>query len=208
MRALVSRIATLLIVAGTGVGCGGSGSGTGPGGSVLTTFEVTPATAALFTVAPGNVVALSVVAKDQDDRPIGSGATGFSSDNDAIATVSNTGTITALTAGTAHITASLTAGSVTKTATTAVTSLVAPANAGVSAPALAFSPANVDVRAGGAVSWSIGSITHDITFSTPNSPVNIPALQDGLATRTFTTNGTFRYRCSIHAQMTGVVYVH
>jgi plastocyanin len=209
----ILRIPTLLIVAEIGVGCGDSGSGTGPGPgpepSVLTTLEVTPATATLFTVAPGNAVTLSVVAKDQDGQTMaGLGSPSFSSDNAAIATVSNDGTITAVAAGTVRITASLTAGGVTKTGTTTVTARVASASAAVVAPAIAFQPATVDVSAGGTVSWTFASIPHDVTFTTAGAPSDVPLLQDGSASRTFPNNGTFGYRCSIHPPMTGVVRVH
>ena len=46
MRALLSTLATLLLVAEAGTGCGGgeSGSGTGTSDGVFTTLEVTPAT--------------------------------------------------------------------------------------------------------------------------------------------------------------------
>ena len=195
-------IASVVITA-----CGDGGSG--PGDRVLTTLEVTPATAALFTVAPGNAVTLSVVAKDQDGQTmVGVGSPSFSSDNRAIADVSVDGTITAVAAGTARITASLTAGGVTKTGTTTVTAQVAPANAGVVAPGLAYQPATVDVRAGGTVSWTFGSIPHDVTFTTAGAPADVPELQDGSASRTFPNNGTFGYRCSIHPPMTGLVRVH
>src|SRR6266850_3279484 len=101
MQALWSRIATLLIVAGTGAGCGG-GDGSITGTSVLTTLEVTPATTTLFTVAPANTVTLSVVAKDQNGQTMASAGTPtFSSDNGAIADVGADGTITAVAAGTA-----------------------------------------------------------------------------------------------------------
>jgi plastocyanin len=205
MRALLSGIATLLIVAGTGVGCGGDG-GSGPGGGF--TVEVTPATATLFTVAPGNAVTLSVVAKDQDGQVmVGAGSPSFSSDNGAIATVSNDGTITAVATGTARVTASVTAGGVTKTATTTVTAQVAPANAGVVAPGLAFQPATGNVQAGGTVTWTFASIAHDVTFNA-GEPADVPALQNGSASRTFPNHGDFSYRCSIHPLMTGVVHVH
>jgi plastocyanin len=204
MRALLSRIATLLIVAETGVGCGGSG--TGP--SVFTTLEVTPATATLFTVAPGNAVTLSVVAKDQDGQTMGGvGSPSFSSDNGAIASVSVNGTITAVAAGTARITASLTAGGVTKKDTTRVTALVAPANAGVVAPGVVFQPATVDVSAGGTVTWTFESNGHQVTFTTPGAPADIPMFQNGSASRTFPNHGTFHYQCS-GPQMAGVVIVH
>ena len=210
MQTLLSRIATLLLVAGTGAGCGG-GSGTGPGSdpSVLTALEVTPATATLFTVAPGNTVALSVVAKDQDGQAMsGLGSPTFSSDNTAIANVSSAGTVTAVAAGTATITASLTAGGVTQTGTTTVTTRIPPATAAVTAPELAFQPVTVDVQAGGVVTWTFASIQHDVTFTSGGAPANIPALQGGSASRTFPTNGTFGYRCSIHPPMTGAVHVH
>lgn len=210
MRALLSRTATLLIVAGIGVGCGGGdGPGPGPGESVLTTVEVTPATATLFTVAPGNTVILAVVAKDQDGQTMtGAGSPTFSSDNGAVASVAGDGTVTALAAGTAGITASLTAAGVTKTGTTTVTAQAAPATAAVGTPSLAFSPATVDVSAGGAVTWTIGPITHNVSFTTAGAPADVPDLQDGSAARTFPTNGAFGYRCTIHPQMTGAVRVH
>jgi plastocyanin len=212
MRASLSSIATLLIVAGTGAGCGGDGeSGTGPppDTSVLTTVEVTPATATLFTVAPGNTITLSVVAKDQSGQPMsGLGSPSFSSENNAVASVSADGTITATGPGTSGITASLTAGGVTKTGTTTVTAQVAPASAGVSAPGVAFQPAAVDVQAGGAVSWTFASVPHNVTFTTAGAPANVPDLQDGSASRTFPTNGNFSYQCTIHPGMAGVVHVH
>ncbi len=205
MRALLSRITTLLIVAVAGAGCGDSG--TEP--NVLTTLEVTPATATLFTIAPGNAVALSVVAKDQHGQTmVGVGSASFSSDNSAIAAVSNNGTITAVAAGTARITASLTEGGVTRTGTTTVTAQVAPTSVGVDAPAIAFLPATVNVQAGGSVTWTFAAISHDVTFTTAGAPADVPAFQNGSDSRTFPNNGSFGYRCQIHPQMTGIVQVH
>ena len=209
MRALLSRIAPLLIVAGAGAGCGGSGSGTGPAPSVLTTVEVTPATATLFTVAPGNTATLAVVAKDQDGQTMaGLGSPSFSSDNGAVASVSGDGTITAAGAGTAGITASLTAGGVTKTGTTTVTVQVAGANAAVVTPTLAFDPVTVDVQAGGMVNWTFGSTPHTVTFTTGGAPADVPQLQNGSASRAFPNNGSFSYHCTIHPSMAGLVRVH
>jgi plastocyanin len=197
-------------MAGIGVGCGGGdGPGPGPSAPVLTTLEVTPATTTLFTVAPGNTAALTVVAKDQNGGTMsGLGSPSFSSANDAIASVSGDGTITAVAAGTAGITASLTTGGVTETGTSTVTVQVAPASEAVVAPALVFLPAAVDVSAGGSVTWTFGSIQHTVTFTTGGAPADVPALQDGSAARTFPSNGAFGYRCSIHPQMAGTVRVH
>jgi plastocyanin len=206
MRALLSRIATPLIVAGIGVACGGDG-GSGLGSSVLTTLEVTPTTATLFTVAPGNTVTLSVVAKDQDGGTM-SGSPSFSSDNSSIATVGADGTVTGVGAGSAGITASLTAGGVTKTATATVTVQAAATTVGVVAPAFEFQPGTVDVAAGGTVTWSFGSIHHTVSFTTAGAPESIPELQNGSAARIFSNNGSFGYRCLIHPEMTGLVRVH
>jgi plastocyanin len=207
MRALLLGIATLLIA---GIGCGGdSGDGPGPTQSVLTTVEVTPATATLFTVAPGNTVMLTVVPKDQDGQVVAdAGAASFSSDNDAIATVSDNGVITAVGAGTAHITVSLTADGVTKAGTSAVTVQAAPANAAVVTPTLAFQPGTVDVQAGGTVNWTFGSTPHTVTFTTGGAPADVPQLENGSASRAFPTSGSFSYHCTIHPQMVGAVRVH
>src|SRR3954471_8599605 len=142
MRSL-SGITALLI--GAVAGCGGGDGAVEPTptptptGSVLTTLEVSPLAHPLFTVAPGNTVKLSVVAKDQNAKVITpAAAPTFSSDNGAIATVGSDGTISAVSAGTAGITASLTEGGVTKTGTTSVTAQVAPASAAVQAPGHIF----------------------------------------------------------------------
>jgi plastocyanin len=206
MRTLLSKIAIPLIVAGTGIACGGDG-GSGLGSNVLTTLEVTPATATLFTVAPGNTITLSVIAKDQDGATM-SGSPSFSSDNGSVAAVGADGTITAVGPGSAGVTASLTAGGVTKTATATVTVQVAAAAAGVVAPEFEFQPAAVDVAAGGTVTWSFGSIHHTVSFTTAGSPESIPVLENGSASRTFPTNGSYAYRCAIHTQMAGLVRVH
>jgi plastocyanin len=211
MRALLTTISTLLIFAEIGVACGGGGDGTGPGPNppVFTTLAVTPGTATLFTVAPGNAVALTAVPKDQNGQTIaGLGSATFSTDNAAVAGVGADGTATAAAAGTALITASLTAGGVTKTGTSTVTVQVAPATTGVFAPEFEFQPPAADVSAGGIVTWTFGPIHHTVTFSDANAPDDVPELQDGSASRTFPTNGSFNYRCSIHPSMAGVVRVH
>ena len=174
---------------------------------MLTTVVVTPATATLFTVAPGNAATLTVVAKDQNGQAM-VGTPSFSSDNGAIADVSVGGTVTAVAAGTAHITASLTSGGVTKEGTTTVTVQVAAANAGVVTPTLAFQPPTADVQAGGTVNWTFGSTPHTVTFTSGGAPADVPQLQDGSASRVFPTNGSFSYHCTIHPSMTGVVRAH
>ncbi len=210
MRAYLLRIAAVPAIAAAAGGCGGGDSGgSGPEPLVLTTVEVTPATTTLFSVSPGNVVTLSAVPKDQNSATMtGLGSPSFSSQNEAVATVANDGTVTAVAAGSTEITASLTAGDVTETGTATVTVQVAPATAGVSTPGFVFQPVSADVSAGGTVTWTFGTIHHDVTFSTAGSPSNIPLVENGSASRTFPDNGVFQYSCSIHPGMAGSVRVH
>jgi plastocyanin len=211
MPTLSSRVLSLLILTATGAGCGGGDGGGGivDPASVLTTLEVTPASAALFTAAPGNTVTLAVVAKDQNGQTMANAGTpSFSSENSAIAEVADDGTVTAKGPGITRITASLTANGVTKTASTTVTAQVAPPNASVTAPAIQYVPPTVDVQQGGAVTWTFGPVPHTVTFTTTGAPQNVGELQDGSAARTFPASGSYHYRCDIHPSMTGLVHVH
>ena len=202
MRGLLSRLAILLLAA---AGCGG----TGPDDSVLTAVEISPAEAALFTTAPGNTVALTVVGKDQRGEIMaGVGSATFGSDDPAVATVSGDGSVTAVGAGTTQVTASLTAGGVTVEGTAAVSVQVAPDHAVVTAPEFAYLPPTVDVNAGGTVAWIIGAIHHTVTFTDAGAPENVPELRNETAQRTFPSQGTFAYHCEIHPAMTGTVRVH
>ena len=108
---------------------------------MLTTLELTPATADLFTVAPGNTITLTVVPKDQDGQIMtGVGPPSFSTSNAAVAIVDGNATVYAVGPGTAQITASMTAGSETMAATMQVTVQAAAASASVTAPSLAYVP--------------------------------------------------------------------
>jgi plastocyanin len=207
MSALSSHVATLLTLAAAGIGCGGGESEPPP--QELTSVEVTPASGTLFTAQPGNTVELTVVAKDQDGQPMNEvGSTSFSSDNQAVGTVDPDGIVTAIGAGSARITVSVTAGGVTKAGVADVKVQVAPAAASVTAPQFAFLPDTTDVSAGGTVTWFIGAIHHTVTFTSSGAPADIPVLQAESASRTFPTSGTFAYRCTIHAAMAGTVRVH
>jgi plastocyanin len=205
MPALLARTAMLIIPVAAGLGCGS----TEPDPPVFTTVAVTPPTATLFTVAPVNSVALTVVAKDQNGQAMDHiGPVEFSSGNDAVASVSDDGTVTAVGTGSALITATVAAGDVTKSGTASVTVLVAPAAATVNAPQFTFQPTVVDVSAGGSVTWRVGAIHHTVTFTSAGSPANIPEIQSTTASRVFPAAGSFRYRCDFHAGMTGEVRVH
>lgn len=212
MQPLRFTMAIILTLAAFAAGCGGSGDGgggtTGPAPAVLTTVEVTPGTATLFTVSPVNTVVLTVLAKDQYGAQITNASTSFSSQNGSVATVANDGTVSAAGAGVAQVTASVTAGGVTKSGATTVTVQVAAAAATVTAPGFSFSPGFVDISLGGSVTWTIEAIRHNVTFGSTAAPPSIDDLVNASASRTFPAKGIFDYFCSLHSGMTGTVRVH
>jgi plastocyanin len=182
--------------------CGGEGPSTD------FNVAVTPTTAELFSVAPGNTVSLTAVATDDDGQVLSGGTRTFTSGNGAIASVSDAGVVTAVGAGTTAITTSVTLDGTTVSATTAITVEDAPVTATVRAPAFVFSPGTVDVEAGGSVTWTIEAIHHAVDFTTNGAPANVPELLNASASRIFPVSGTYAYECPFHAQMSGVVRVH
>lgn len=176
---------------------------------VFTALSVSPSSATIFTVPPANAVLLVATPLDQNALPmIGLGSASFESSNPTAASVDASGLVTAIAPGTADVTASLTADGVTKTATAAIEVRVAPATAEVTAPGIQFIPAVADIRAGGTVTWTFESVTHNVTFDDPGAPPSIPTFANGSESRTFPNTGTFNYRCTIHAGMFGIVRAH
>ncbi|HET8635202.1 MAG TPA: plastocyanin/azurin family copper-binding protein [Gemmatimonadales bacterium] len=72
-----------------------------------------------------------------------------------------------------------------------------------------FTPATVRVATGGTVTWVFQSLGHNVTFdATAGAPEDIPGVNSNTSiARTFSTNGTFAYHCTIHSGMTGTVQV-
>jgi plastocyanin len=79
----------------------------------------------------------------------------------------------------------------------------------VTTPNETFSPATVNLAAGGTVVWQISGATHNVTFAgTAPAGGNIPDTSPGnSASRTFATAGTYNYQCTRHSGMSGIVVV-
>jgi plastocyanin len=97
--------------------------------------------------------------------------------------------------------------------TTASTTANACAGSGAAATVnatdgLSFSPAGVTIAHGQAVCWqNTGSVTHTVTSNDGTSfDSNLPGGQTFV--HTFSTPGSFAYRCTIHAGMTGTITVN
>jgi trimeric autotransporter adhesin len=184
--------------------------------SVLTSIVISPASP---SVAVGGTAQLTATALDQGGRTItGLPAAQWSTADAAKATVSASGVLTGITAGTVGITARITQGGTTREATVNVTvggtttppSTGAPLTATVTTPGESFSPAAVTIRTGGTVTWQFtGSTRHNVTFSgTVPTGGNIPDTDaGGSAQRTFPAAGTYNYSCTRHSGMNGSVTV-
>jgi plastocyanin len=188
--------------------CLSLGAACGDGPNEAFTVALSPAAATLFSAAPGNTIELDATARSEDGQVLAGGTTSFTSANTSIATVTAAGVVTGVAAGTTQITGSVTLDGATVSGTTAVTVEDADPSATVRAPAFTFTPGTVDVQAGGSVTWTIDAIHHAVEFTTSGAPADVPELINASATRTFSTSGTFSYRCPIHPQMAGVVRVH
>ena len=122
----------LPLFAALGVACGSDGNGgfepeppgpepPEPEPPVFSRLEVMPTAFALFTVAPGNTFELTVLAYDRTGATLPlTSAPAYSSSAPAIAEVSSSGVVTAAAPGTAKITAALTLGGETRTASVTV----------------------------------------------------------------------------------------
>ena len=175
---------------------------------VYTSLGLSPATPA---IAVGGTAQLVATPLDQNGSAMtGLGTPTFTTSAPAVAAVSPGGLVTGNAAGTATITASLTAAGVTQTATSTVTvTAPQPGNVTVTTPNQTFSPSTVTITSGGSVLWQFSGATHNVTFSGPGpAGGNIPDTQPGNAVaRAFTTPGTYAYQCTRHNGMTGTVVV-
>lgn len=220
-----SRATALLLTCLALAACGG-------GGAAVTTPGEEPLVAALRIDPPstslpvGGTVRLSGVPTDGSGNPLsGLPAPVFTSGDPNRASVTPDGMVTGRAPGEATITATLAAGGVTRTASATVlvtaaaapggppttTPPAAPSTATVDAGDHAFSPSTVTIAAGGTVTWRMVDDEHDITW-TGAAPTggNIPKTDEGVSvSRTFSTPGTYTYRCARHESKgkTGTVVV-
>lgn len=74
---------------------------------------------------------------------------------------------------------------------------------------LTFGPASLTVNAGQTVTFSFGSIAHNVFFDPQaGSPADIAGTNANVSIdRVFTTAGSYHYNCHIHPGMQGTVIV-
>jgi plastocyanin len=74
---------------------------------------------------------------------------------------------------------------------------------------LVFTPSTLHVNAGDQVTFSFGSVAHNVFFGVANgAPSNIDGINaNSSVQRTFPTAGTYTYTCHLHPGMSGTVVV-
>ena len=80
----------------------------------------------------------------------------------------------------------------------------------VATNSLVFSPSTLHVNAGDQVTFSFGSVAHNVFFDAGNgAPSNLDGINANTTVqRTFPTAGTYTYNCHIHPGMSGTVVVN
>lgn len=72
-----------------------------------------------------------------------------------------------------------------------------------------FTPPALDLLEDGTVTWSFGSLGHNVTFGAGDgAPADIPETTNEQVARSFGATGEFAYSCTIHPGMSGIVRVH
>jgi plastocyanin len=218
--------AAVATVAGSGLTAVVTATGNGTANIIATSGTVTgqiavdvaqrfaslTVTAASTSLGTGATSQLTPVARDARGNAIaGAIAPTYTTGDRTRALVDSTGLVTAIAPGAATITAALTRDGVSANATANIT-VTAP-SAGVNAVTVqasnanTFTPATATVNEGGTVTWSFGSVAHNVIFQGANAPANVGILSNTTADRTFATAGSFAYVCSLHAGMSGAVNV-
>jgi plastocyanin len=162
-------------------------------------------------LSAGSSQTITVTAFDTENQVIsnpGSPTFNIPPASTTVAEVDNAGQVTGWNAGGATVNVSLTRGSVTRTASVAVTvtgTLPTVQNVNASASD-AFTPNKVAIGVGGQVTWTFGATIHNVTFAPQaGAPANISDTYATSVSRTFTAAGNFNYSCTIHAGMNGQV---
>ena len=195
-------ISPALLVFFLGVACGGGTSEPTVDNTVIASVSVT---ASATSIEPGATAQLTATAKNAAGVSLPGTAT-WKSSNQNIATVSSTGLVTGIAEGNATITATISG--VDGTRGIAVGTITPVGDVLVEASGLTFNPTQVDITAGGQVTWSFNG-EHNVQFTTGGAPANIPNTSTGSVSRTFNAAGSFQYFCGVHGTtMSGTVIVH
>lgn len=196
---IAAMTATLVLMAA----CGGGGDDNpaGPGGVASVSLN-----APSLSMLPGRSDQLVATAKDAQGNTIGSApAATWTTSNNAVASVSATGLVTANAVGSANITATISG----KSATAQVTVAAAATTITVNMPGTSFTPFRATLKRGGTVNYVFPSLAHNVIFEKiAGAPADIPGqVANQTVSRQFQTVSLFKYTCSLHNGMDGEIDV-
>ena len=196
-RTTIALLGALLLSAGCG---GDSITGSGPKPASVAIIEVR---GPLFV---GQSWQLEARAYDDAGVEIAAGDPTWTSSNMQVATVTETGLLTAVSAGTSTLRATING----RGASTELTFEELPPTTGtITMTGANFSPADFTVRLNGSVAFVFPATAHDIVFGTTptGAPANIPSSTNTTVRRTFSSTGDFTYRSTLQPTKTGVIRV-
>jgi plastocyanin len=163
-------------------------------------------TTQLGTLRPGQTSQFAASAVNASGNTISNaGPVTWNSLDPAILSVNSTGLVTANTAGTTSITATVQS----VTGTRVVTVLAVGAGAIVTMPGNSFIPTEVTIRIGEQVFFEFPQTAHNVIFERKTgAPQDIQQTRNVTIGRTFSVAGQFPYDCTLHPGMVGVVHVN
>jgi plastocyanin len=192
--------ALLWVIAAAGACSGGDGS---TASSAVAAVVITTASATLHAGETSHFTAIAVDAHGNDIA--NPGAVTWASASPSVATVSGNGLVTAAAPGTTSITATIQG----VVGTRLMTVLPPSAGAIVTMPGFSFVPFEVSVKKGEDVYFEFPREPHNVIFANAQgAPQDITLPQSNVTiSRRFDVAGSFRYDCTLHPGMTGVVTV-
>jgi plastocyanin len=163
-------------------------------------------TTQLGTLRPSQTSQFAATAVNASGNTItNAGAVTWASSVPAVASVNGQGLVTALTAGSTSITATIQGVQGTRVLTVLATG----SGAIVTMPGNSFIPFEVTIRIGEQVFFEFPQVIHNVIFENKaGAPQDIPQTRNVTIGRTFALAGQFPYDCTLHPGMSGRVTVN
>lgn len=191
--------------------CGGGGGGGNTNPPPPPTVQSVSLSKTSALVEPSESVTITATPRDGSGNAL-SGKTVTWSANPSSGTVTltsngNSATVTGSAVGQAQITATVDQVSSAPLTVTVSNSIPTTADVSVGSGGNVFTPNQTDIKSGGTVTFTWAGGPHNVTFSNSSIPSSSNQTT-GTFPVTFTQTGSYDYRCTIHAGMTGTVTVH
>lgn len=186
--------------------CGGGGS-TAPSTDTSATVASVSLNVTSAQLGVGQTLQLSATPLSATGTVVSGTATWTSSASN-VASVSSSGLVTAASAGSATITATIGGRSGAATIVVSAAGGTLPLAAEVTMPGNTFSPFLTTIGVGGTVTFRFGSVDHNVIFANvAGRPADIQIVRNANVARTFGTKGLFPYDCTVHPGMSGQIEV-